>query len=51
MHFPFLPLEDITVNLEANTFGLYNMEWFNIVSQLELGVVLGNEIWKEVDWC
>jgi hypothetical protein len=32
VHFPFLPLQFMTIHLEADAFGLHNMKWFDIVS-------------------
>lgn len=39
----------MTIHLETNPFGLHNMQWFNVISQFEVLVVLGHQVGKVVE--
>jgi hypothetical protein len=45
---PFLPLDAIAVHLEADSLRLSDIERFKIISDLEVGVLLLNQIGQEV---
>lgn len=46
MHLPFLPLEFVTIHLEANTIGLNNVQRLDIFTRL---VVFAPQVGQEVE--
>ena len=46
VHFPFLPLELVTIHLEADTIRLNNVQRFDVVTRLE---VLTSQVGQEVE--
>jgi len=48
VHFPLLPLELVAVHLETDTFGLNDMKGLQIVPNLEIFIIFGDEIGKEI---
>ena len=48
VHPPFLPLDFITVNLEADALRLDNVKGLQIIPNLEILITFGDEVWEEI---
>ena len=47
MHLPLLPLQHMSIDLEADAFGLHDMQRLDVISELE-ALLLSQQIRKEV---
>ena len=48
VHFPLLPLELVVVHLETDTFGLNDMKGLQIIPNLEVFLIFGDEVGEEI---
>lgn len=48
VHPPFLPLDFVTVHLEADTLGLDNVKGLQIIPNFEILITFGDEVWEEI---
>jgi hypothetical protein len=48
VHFPVLPFENVTVDLETHSFGLNNVKWFQVFPKFEPWFRLLHQIRKVI---
>ena len=49
MHFPLLPLELVAIQLETDAFWLKDMQGLQIIPNLEILIIFGDEVGEEVE--